>query len=215
MTVLNPCLPFSSLFSWSLFDSGTVPTLRKTSLIVPIPRKPKPTELNHYRPVAPTPLAMKYIKRIILKNLLPFVQPHLDPPHFAYQSERGVEDAIATLLHRLLKQPETPGHHARILSVDYHQWLRICNNLRFQHKAYAGSVFGFLSVRPVCEDCWHSFANSNHKHCMELLKGVSWVPFCTSPTPMAADATALTAAHASGLRTTQPYLGSCLMTTPC
>ena len=100
-------------------DSGTVPTLCKTSLIVPIPKKPKPTELNHYRPVALTPLAMKCLEKIMLKNLLPLVQPHLDPLQFAYRSKRGVEAAIATLLYRLLKHLETSGHHARILFVDF------------------------------------------------------------------------------------------------
>ena len=38
-------------------DSVTVPTLWETAIIVQIPKKPKPTELNHYRPVALTPLA--------------------------------------------------------------------------------------------------------------------------------------------------------------
>ena len=109
---------FQPIFQESV-DSGTVPTLCKTSLIVPIPKKPKPTEMNHYRPVALTPLAMKCLEKIMLKNLLPFVLPHLDPLKFVYRSKRGVEDAIATLHHRLLKHFETPGHHACILFVDF------------------------------------------------------------------------------------------------
>ena len=57
------------------FDSGTVPTLWKTSLIVQVPKKPKPTEMKHYRSVALTPLAMKILEKIMLKNLFPFVHP--------------------------------------------------------------------------------------------------------------------------------------------
>ena len=109
---------FQPIFPESV-DSGTVPTLWKTSIIVLVPKKPKPTEMNYYRPVALTPLAMKCLEKIMLKNLLPFVQPHLDPLQFAYRSKRGVEDAIATLLHRLLKHLEMPRHHARILLVDF------------------------------------------------------------------------------------------------
>ena len=41
---------------------------------------------------------------------------------------------------------------------------------------------------------------------MVLLKCVSWVPSGTSPTPTAADTTALTATHASSLPATQPYM---------
>ena len=62
---------------------------------------------------------MKFLEKIMLKNLLPLVQPHLDPLQFAYLSKKGAEDAIATLLHRLLIHLETPGHHARILFVDF------------------------------------------------------------------------------------------------
>lgn len=67
-------LVFQPIFQVS-FDSGTVPTLWKTSLIVPVPKKPKPTEMKHYRSVALTPLAMKILEKIMLKNLFPFVHP--------------------------------------------------------------------------------------------------------------------------------------------
>jgi hypothetical protein len=62
---------------------------------------------------------MKCLEKIVLKNLLPFVNPHLDPLQFAYRPARGVEDAIATILHRLLTHLETPGHYARILFADF------------------------------------------------------------------------------------------------
>jgi hypothetical protein len=61
---------------------------------------------------------MKCLERIILAHL-PLVEPKLDPLQFTYRSRRGVEDAIATLLHRLLKHLETPGHSARILFADF------------------------------------------------------------------------------------------------
>jgi hypothetical protein len=109
---------FLTLFQDSI-SSGTIPTLWKTSHIIPVPKKPKPTEPNHYRPVALTPLPMKCLEKIMLKNLLPFVDPHLDPLQFAYRSGRGVEDAVATLLHKVLRHLEKPGHYARILFADF------------------------------------------------------------------------------------------------
>lgn len=109
---------FHPLFQTSV-DTGVIPTLWKSSLIIPVPKKPKAKELNNFRPIALTPLPMKCLEKILLKNLLPFVEPHLDPLQFAYRAGRGVEDAVATLLHRLLEHLETPGHYARILFADF------------------------------------------------------------------------------------------------
>ena len=62
---------------------------------------------------------MKCLEKIMLKNLMPFVNPSLDPLQFAYRAARGVEDAIATLLHRLLEHLEKPGCYARVLFADF------------------------------------------------------------------------------------------------
>ena len=62
---------------------------------------------------------MKCLEKIVLCKLMSFVQPQLDPLQFAYRSHRGVDDAIATLLHRLLSHLDTPGHTARVLFADF------------------------------------------------------------------------------------------------
>ena len=109
---------FQPIYQESL-DSGHVPTLWKSSTIIPVPKKARPTELNHYRPVALTPLPMKCLEKLVLGRLLPLVQDDLDPLQFAYRHGRGVNDAIATLLHSVLKHLESPGCYARILFIDY------------------------------------------------------------------------------------------------
>lgn len=73
---LSPVL--HSLFQESLWTT-TIPTLWKTSTIIPKPKRPRPTELNHYRPVALTSLIMKCFERILLNIILPLVAHHLDP----------------------------------------------------------------------------------------------------------------------------------------
>ncbi|PWA30672.1 hypothetical protein CCH79_00009251 [Gambusia affinis] len=79
---------------------GGVPTLWKTSCIIPVPKKSRPSELNDFRPVALTSHLMKTLERLFLKHLRMQVQDAKDPLQFAYSAEVGEEDAIIHLLHR-------------------------------------------------------------------------------------------------------------------
>ncbi|KAK3560961.1 hypothetical protein QTP86_023151, partial [Hemibagrus guttatus] len=48
-----------------------VPQLWKTSCIIPVPKKPRPGELNDYRPVALTSHKMKTMERVLLHHMTP------------------------------------------------------------------------------------------------------------------------------------------------
>ncbi|KAF0025029.1 hypothetical protein F2P81_021910 [Scophthalmus maximus] len=87
---LSPIL--HSLFSES-YPSNTIPTLWKTATIIPVPKKLRPTDLNHYRPVALTLIVMKCLEKLLLHTILPIVSQQLDPLQFAYRAIRGTEDA--------------------------------------------------------------------------------------------------------------------------
>ncbi|KAI3376159.1 hypothetical protein L3Q82_016681 [Scortum barcoo] len=91
--------PLQWIFNLSL-QIGRVPTLWKTSRIVPVPKKNRPSELNDFRPVALTSHLMKTLERLFLSLLRPQVQHAQDRLQFAYQPGVGVEDAILYLLHR-------------------------------------------------------------------------------------------------------------------
>ena len=45
---------------------GKVPELWKTSCLVPVPKTPRPKDLNSYRPVALTSHLMKTLERLVL-----------------------------------------------------------------------------------------------------------------------------------------------------
>ena len=79
---------------------GKVPALWKTSCLIPVPKKPHPSVLNDFRPVALTPHISKTMERPLLHILRPQVRHALDPLQFAYQEKVGVEDAIVYLMHR-------------------------------------------------------------------------------------------------------------------
>ena len=52
------------------------------------------------RPVALTSLVMKSFEKLIKEEILDKTERHLDPPQFAYRTNRGggVQDAAITLL---------------------------------------------------------------------------------------------------------------------
>lgn len=122
-TVLKTCAAqlgyiFQILFQMSL-NTGKIPTLWKTSEIIPVPKRNKPSELNDYRPVALTSVIMKCLERIVLKRLLADVRHLLDPFQFAYRAGRGVEDATLTMLNSVHKHLDAGKTYVRVLFVDF------------------------------------------------------------------------------------------------
>ncbi|CAM4610534.1 unnamed protein product [Leuciscus chuanchicus] len=109
---------FSLIFNRSL-EQCKVPFCFKRSTIIPIPKKPKITGLNDYRPVALTSVAMKSFERLVLAYLKDITGPLLDPLQFAYRSNRSVDDVVNMGLHYTLQHLDKPGTYARILFMDF------------------------------------------------------------------------------------------------
>ena len=121
--ILNSCsqqlsLVFCKLFQWSL-DTSKVPNIWKSATIIPIPKVPKPTVLNDFRPVALTPVIMKCFEKLVKEILIGETQEHQDPLQFAYRNKRCVDDALTYLLHTVIKHLEQAGSYVRILYVDF------------------------------------------------------------------------------------------------
>ncbi|XP_076735994.1 uncharacterized protein LOC143412342 [Maylandia zebra] len=109
---------FSGIFNSSL-QACHVPACFKSSTIIPVPKKPRITGLNDYRPVALTSVVMKSFERLVLSHLKTLTAPLLDPLQFAYRANRSVDDAINMALHFILQHLDSPGTYARILFVDF------------------------------------------------------------------------------------------------
>ncbi|KAK3513974.1 hypothetical protein QTP70_000320 [Hemibagrus guttatus] len=58
---------FTDIFNISL-SSAVVPTCLKTTTIVPMPKKSTVSCLNNYRPVALTPIVLKYFERLVMRQ---------------------------------------------------------------------------------------------------------------------------------------------------
>ena len=75
-----------------------MPRAWEISTIIPVPKKATPLQLNHYRPVALTPIIAKYFEKVVSKHFKVYVVDQLDAFQFAYKASSGVEDASLTLL---------------------------------------------------------------------------------------------------------------------
>ncbi len=107
---------FTQIFNRSL-ELCEVPSCFKRSTIIPVPKKPKITGLNDYRPVALTSVVMKSFERLVLAYLKASTGPSLDPLQFAYRANRSVDDAVNMGLHFILQHLDRPGTYVRILFV--------------------------------------------------------------------------------------------------
>ncbi|KAL0153421.1 hypothetical protein M9458_051259 [Cirrhinus mrigala] len=109
---------FTLIFNRSL-ELCIVPSCFKCSTIIPVPKKPKTTGLNDYRPAALTSVVMKSFERLVLAYLKDITGPLLDPLQFAYRANRSVDNAVNMGLHYILQHLDKPGTYARILFVDF------------------------------------------------------------------------------------------------
>ena len=109
---------FCDIFNDSL-KTSIVPSKWKAATICPVPKKTNPASLNDYRPIALTSVIMKCFEKIVLRMLKTQAEPELDPLQFAYRQNRGVEDAVLSLVQYTHSHLETSGSFVRILYVDF------------------------------------------------------------------------------------------------
>ncbi len=104
---------FTKIFNRSL-ELCEVPSCFNRSTIIFIPKKPKITGLNDYRPVV-----MRSFEKLALAHLKDITGPSLDALQFAYRANRSVEDTVNMGLHYVLQHLDRPGTYVRILFVDF------------------------------------------------------------------------------------------------
>lgn len=93
--------------------------LWKTSCLVPVPKKVRPTVFDDFRPVALTSYIMKIMERLVLAHMGPPVDSVMDPLQFAYKLQVGVEDAIIYMLQRVYSHLDRAGSMVRIMFFDF------------------------------------------------------------------------------------------------
>ncbi|TWW59874.1 hypothetical protein D4764_06G0014040 [Takifugu flavidus] len=134
---------FTDIFNSSL-ESCQVPACLKTSTIVPVPKKPRITGLNDYRPVALTSVVMKSLERLILPHLKSITTPLLDPLQFAYRV-KTVSQSV----------------RVRVKTVSQNAFFHLRNITKIRK----------LLTRHDAEKLVHAFVTSRLDYCNSLLSG--------------------------------------------
>ncbi len=133
---------FTKIFNRSL-ELSEVPACFKCSTIIPVPKKPKLTGLNDYRPLALTSVVMKSFKGLVLAYLKACTRPLLDPLQFAYRANRSVYDTVNMGLLFILQTLDRPGTYVRILFVD----VSFINHIIFRYLSPQPDTNGSISTR--------------------------------------------------------------------
>jgi hypothetical protein len=118
---LTPIL--HKIFQQSL-DECVIPTVWKTSEIIPIPKKQNPKCDNDFRPIALTSVVMKCLEHIVKQILVTQVFEQRDELQFAYREKRCVEDAVLCLIDYTLGHVDKASkaqskQFAKILFIDF------------------------------------------------------------------------------------------------
>ena len=103
------------------FSEGHVPLCLKEAMISPIPKTPKPSTADSFRPISLLPLLSKVLERIVVRRwFLPCVR-NLDCSQFAYipRPGSGCSSALTLLQHSILSFLDQGSGAVRLLALDY------------------------------------------------------------------------------------------------
>ncbi|KAK1788520.1 hypothetical protein P4O66_016944 [Electrophorus voltai] len=107
---------FTDIFNLSL-TRGIVPSCFKRSTIVP--KKPQPSCINDYRPVALTSVVIKCFEKLVRDFITSSRPASINPLQFAYH-HRSIDNATAHLLQTTLTHLDKGrGNYVKMLFVDY------------------------------------------------------------------------------------------------
>ena len=96
----------TDIFNTSLVKAK-VPAFFKNASIIPVPKKTTILSTNDFRPVALTPIMMKFFERLVKHHIT------------AYRSNGSTEDAISSAFHLSLAHLEEKNTHVWMLFPDF------------------------------------------------------------------------------------------------
>jgi hypothetical protein len=96
------------------FSSFCLPEMWRSVCIKPIPKVK-----SKYRPIASSPVILKLMEKVILKDILPQLSFFSDPLQFAYKRNRSTLDAVASLVHFISSSLDKGGSIVKCVFLDF------------------------------------------------------------------------------------------------
>ncbi len=147
----------TDIFNTSL-SQAVVPTCLKSTSIIPVPKTSPLSCLNDYRPIALTPIMMKWFERLVMHHIKSSLPNTLDSFQFAYCPNRSTDDAN---IHHSPPSSYSPltqqkDSYVRMLFIDWSsafntiipQQLILKLNLLGLNTSLCNWILDFLTARP-------------------------------------------------------------------
>lgn len=111
--------PLTSLFNTSV-QTGIVPEQWKLAIINPIPKIPKPTKPEHYRPISITPVLSRICERMIIKKYInkSIMESDLFTDQYAFRPTGSTTAALIAILKEITSVLET-HKNVRLVALDF------------------------------------------------------------------------------------------------
>ncbi|KAK1797474.1 hypothetical protein P4O66_008335 [Electrophorus voltai] len=155
---------FTDIFNVSL-TLNILPSSFKHSTIVPVPKKPRPSSLNDYRPVALTSV-LKCFEKLVRDFITSSLSASMAPLQFAYHHNCSSDDASAHLLHTTLTNLDKGrGNYVKMLFVDYGSAFNTKLEDLGLHTSLCDWIFNFLTDRPQSVRVGNCFIDPHPQHC--------------------------------------------------
>jgi hypothetical protein len=101
-------------------SSGILPESWRNVKITPIPKtNSSPNIQTKFRPIANTSVLLKIAEHCVLNELQSALSVSADPLQFAYKRKRSTVDAIATLMHKVIKALDSGEKVYKCIFLDY------------------------------------------------------------------------------------------------
>jgi hypothetical protein len=101
-----------------LINTGFIPSAWRKAMIVPIPKKPRSSEISDYRPISLTEILRKIFERCILGQIVGKIEP-LDLAQGGFRRHRGTIEVIAAYNESIIQfQKRNRGTSPIVLFID-------------------------------------------------------------------------------------------------
>ncbi|KAI5730873.1 hypothetical protein M8J77_001248 [Diaphorina citri] len=149
--------PLSHIYNAS-FQSGTFPTLFKSSVIVPIHKKGALHDVNNFRPISLLNNFSKLLEKLVSYRLYCYLESHnlLIDQQYGFRAGKSTSDAVSSFLHQLDEMVSSGLH---VLGV----FCDLSKAFDFVDHSILISKLPSYGIEGPCQDWFASYLTQRHQ----------------------------------------------------